>query len=114
MKITFVATALTALALSGCAHSMMRGSVAMKVSDNEAHVCMGDQDVKAGDRVTLFKNVCTGGKGGGARSGLGDTGSCKKEKLGEGSVERILNEHYSVVKVNPGVQFEEGNIVEKQ
>ena len=99
---------LSMLALAGCAHGLMRGSVAMKASDDEAHVCMGENEVKAGDKVALFKNVCSSGK---TRQG---DGACKKVKLGDGTVERTLNEHYSIVKVNPGVQFEEGAIVEKQ
>ena len=106
---------LTLIPLAGCAHSTMRGSVAMKASDEEAHVCMGDQEVKAGDRVALFKNVCTAPKGRGGRAGDGgDTvAGCKKVKLGEGTVEQAFNEHYSAVKVDSGVSFAEGNIVEK-
>ncbi len=109
MKIKYVLTLLVITALSGCAHSTMRGSVAMKASNEEAHVCMGDNEVKAGDKVTLFRNQCSqsGGK-------VGAADPCHKVKVGEGTVERTLNEHYSVVKVNPGVQFEEGTIVEKQ
>lgn len=108
MKIKFVLILLVATALTGCAHSTMRGSVAMKVNAEEAHVCMGEKEVKVGDRVALFKNQCSrsGGK-------VGSADPCHKVKIGEGSVERVLNEHYSVVKVNPGVQFEEGAIVEK-
>ena len=83
----------------------------MKASDDEAHVCMGEKEVKAGDRVTLFKNVCSNAK---ARGLSGGDGTCEKVKLGNGTVERALNEHYSVVKVDPGVQFAEGTIVEKQ
>ena len=85
----------------------------MKGSDQEAHVCLGDGEVKAGDKVALFKNVCTGGSGGPARVGETSGGGCTKVKLGEGVVERTLNEHYSVVKVDSGVPFEEGTIVEK-
>ncbi len=48
---------------SGCAHSLMRGSVAMKANDEEAHVCMGNTEVKVGDRVVLYKNVCPPAKG---------------------------------------------------
>lgn len=98
-----------ALALMmGCAHGTMRGSVAMKVSENEAHVCLGDNEVKAGDKVTLFRSECD------PNSGQGKAGrSCKKIKLGEGTVEKTFNEHYSQVKVNSGVPFEEGTIVEK-
>jgi len=114
MKAVKVISVVALLALVGCAHGTMRGSVAMKASDDEAHVCMGDNEVKAGDKVALYKNVCTGGKGRGRAGDAGDFGGCKKVALGDGVVERTLNEHYSVVKVSPGVQFEEGTIVEKK
>ena len=109
---TLILASLTILGLSGCAHGIMRGSVAMKTSDNEAHVCLGKGEVKAGDRVALFRNVCAG-KGGGIRGG-GGGGSCEKRELGKGTVQEVLNEHYSVVKFDPGIQFEEGTFVEKQ
>lgn len=100
--------AAVAVALSGCAHGTMRGTVAMKVSDSEAHVCLGDNEVKAGDKVALFRNECVGR---GQREG--SAGNCRLVRLGEGRVEKTLNEHYSVVRVNPGVAFSEGTLVEK-
>lgn len=104
--------ALAALFVAGCAHhSTMRGTVAMKVSDDEAHVCMGDNEVKAGDKVALFKNVCKGTSSGRQAA---DNRTCEKKKIGDGEVTRTLNEHYSVVKVTPGVAFDEGTVVEKQ
>ena len=109
LRFVSVSAVISTLSLFGCAHSIMRGSVAMKASDNEAHVCLGDKEVKAGDRVALFKNQCTrsGGK-------VGASDPCHKVRTGEGTVERTLNEHYSLVKVDPGVTFEEGTIVEKE
>jgi hypothetical protein len=107
--------ALTAAVLAtatGCAHGVMRGSVVMKASDDEAHVCLGDKEVTAGDRVALFKNICTAGRTGGL-GGRGPSGPCEKVKLGNGTVEHTLNEHYSLVKVDKGVTFEVGAIVEK-
>ncbi len=85
----------------------------MKVSDEQAHVCMGEKEVKPGDQLTLFKNVCTTPKEA-LRMGGPSFAGCLKVKLGEGEVTRTLNEHYSVIRVNPGVQFEEGAIVEKK
>ncbi|MBI2606291.1 MAG: hypothetical protein HYW49_09455 [Deltaproteobacteria bacterium] len=111
-NVRFIALVATVFVI-GCAHSTMRGTVAMKVSDEEAHVCMGDNEVKAGDEVALYKNVCTSPKAG-VRSGSGGTGDCKKVSLGQGRVLRALNEHYSVIKVDPGVAFDEGTVVEKQ
>jgi hypothetical protein len=43
----------------------------------------------------------------------GPSGSCENIRLGQGTVERTLNEHYSLVKMDPVVKFEEGTIVEK-
>jgi hypothetical protein len=101
--------------ITSCAshqHSIMRGSVAMKTGDDTAHVCLGDNEVKAGDRVVAFKNVCKNNKmDETTRSHL--SVSCKKEKIGEGSVVKILNEHYSEIKFDAGVPFTEGTIVEK-
>lgn len=94
-----------------CSHSPhTRGSVALKENNQEAHVCLGDKEVKAGDRVALFKNQCTGTSSG--KSG-NDGPVCKKVKLGEGVVTKTLNEHYSNIRVDSGVSFDEGTIVEK-
>lgn len=111
MKFLFVVFLFFGFNLLGCSHAAMRGSVAMKISDQEAHVCLGEKEVAAGDKVDLFKNICEpkrGGAYGGAIS------VCKKVKIGSGEVVKILNEHYSLVRVAQGVQFEEGTIVEKQ
>ena len=114
MKALILPLILSLSALAGCAHSTMRGTVAMKVSDEEAHVCMGEGEVKPGDSVALFENVCTGPKGG-ARSGEGaNAGGCTKKRTGEGRIERVLNEHYSVMKASPGSVFREGTVVEKK
>ena len=110
MKYIQLSAAFSILLLSACAHQAMRGTVAMKVSNEEAHVCLGDKEVQSGDKVTLFKNQCTSPKA----AGQGGTGShCEKVKIGEGEVTRTLNAHYSVVQVKPGVLFEEGTLVEK-
>lgn len=105
----FILSALFLAVLAGCAHSTMRGSVAMKINDREAHVCMGNNEAKIGDKVTLYRNVCPG-KGG--REG-GSIGICRKETLGTGSVTELLNEHYSVVKFDSKVDFNESTFVEK-
>lgn len=99
--------------MMGCAHSAhTRGSVALKHSAQEADVCLGKNEVKPGDKVALFKNECKPRNKGG-RDG-GETSSCTKVRLGEGEVAQVLDEHYSTIRVSPGVAFGEGTIVEKQ
>lgn len=95
--------------LFGCAHSAMRGSVAMKATDEEVHVCMGEGEVKAGDRVAFLLSRCPRGGPKEIRKRVCD----KLFKLGEGEVIRVLNEHYSIVRPNPGFKVEEGMVVEK-
>jgi len=95
-----------AAATTGCAtgHTVMRGSVVMKIDPTTAHVCLGSGEVAVNDRVRLYKNVCTPS---GRRS------VCKKEPIADGTVTELLDEHYSVVTLPAGTTFEEGNTIER-
>lgn len=108
MKKALVITGVLGLVLSGCAHSAMRGSVAMKTSENEAHVCMDKSEAKVGEKVRLFTSKCAP-KGSPKTK---DGSYCEKVYLGDGVVTANLNDHYSVVKFDDGVKFEEGTFVE--
>jgi len=87
----------------------MRGTVAMKVSDREAHVCMNKDDVKVGDRLTAYFSDCQ-------NKNYNDVyGSpCVKTELGGATVKKILNDHYSLVEFDNDVKFSEGTFVEKK
>jgi len=98
-----------AVTLTGCGHYAMRGSVVERESANEAQVCLGDHEVGIGDKVVLYKAVCVGPPA--TKSG---TRACNKERIGAGVVTRTLNEHMSIIQVDPGVEFKEGTIAEKQ
>ena len=95
-----------ATATTGCAggHSMMRGSVVMKIDPTTAHVCLGNGEVAVNDKVRLYKNVCKQGD----RRPI-----CTRETVAEGKVTEVLDDHYSVVTFAAGTTFEEGNTVEK-
>lgn len=112
----FAALALTFAAvgtLSGCAHhQMMRGSVAMKANNREAHVCLGENEVKVGDRVAAYRNECKQAIDLGERGSRGV--SCKLERIGGGKVVSLLNDHYSTVEFDEGVPFNEGTVVQKE
>lgn len=103
MKYVFVVIAF--LALSGCA-TLHRGVVAMKVSDDTAHVGLNRSEVSKGDHVQLFGNQCSGG-------GRGDVRVCKKIPKGHGEVVEIIGNDYASVKFDEGVKFETGDFVEK-
>lgn len=102
--------------LSSCStHSTMRGSVAMKTGPNEAHVCLGNNEVKVGDRVRAYKNVCNSSRNTVRKTeSIDQKVACTKEFTGEGVVTSLLNEHYSVVKFDDSAKFDEGTIIEKE
>lgn len=102
--------------ISSCStHSIMRGSVAMKTGPNEAHVCLGNNEVKVGDKVRAYKNSCKSSLGvAGKSESAGPKFACTKELAGAGVVTSLINEHYSVVKFDESVKFDEGTIVEKE
>lgn len=108
MKKALIAVAAIAISMTGCAHGIMRGTVAMKTSDRQAHVCLNKNEAKPGDKVRLFTNRCIRG-GGKATGSIG----CEKVFLGNGVVTETLNDHYSLVTFDEGVRFEEGSFVEK-
>lgn len=100
--------------ITSCAHTLMRGTVAMKINKNEAHVCLGDNAVKSGDTVAFFKNDCKSiSAGGSGEKGGGREIECSLIKLGEGTVSKTLNNHYSLVKTDGTFSFDEGTLVEK-
>lgn len=91
-------------------HSNMRGSVATKINDNTGIACLGNNEVKEGDTLAIFKNECTTP----TRASLegGGTPVCKKVSVGAATVSKLLNEHYSEFKLDSSTHFEEGYVLE--
>ena len=114
MKTILMVTTL-AILLTSCAHNFMRGTVAMKTDKKTAHVCLGNNDVKLGDKIDFYSNQCTGYTDGGRRDERGgDTRECKMKILGTGTVTKLLNNHYSEVKTDGSFKLSEGTLVQKQ
>lgn len=111
MKTILMATTFT-LILTSCAHNFMRGTVAMKTDNKTAHVCLGDNDVKVGDKIDFYSNQCSGFTGG--REGGGDVRECKMEILGTGTITKLINSHYSEVTTDGSFKLSEGTLVQKQ
>lgn len=95
------------LILASCAsrHTLMRGSVAMKVTESTGIACLESNQVKVGDTLTLLNNDCTGSKG---KEG---SASCKLVPGGKVEVTRIVNDHYSEFKTLEAASFAEGSIL---
>jgi hypothetical protein len=101
MKSLFVVMGLFA---GACSHQMMRGSVVMKTTDTDAHVCLGKGEVAVGDRVHLIHNDCSAGS---------KPGQCRRVTGGDGTVVELFDDHYSLVRFPPGTAFAEGDTIER-
>lgn len=85
----------------------------MKISEDEIHVGLGEDEVKPGDKVLFYKNVCHRplGSWAGAR---GTDPHCERQLIGEGRVRQVLGRDYSIVTVNHDPGINEGMVVEKK
>lgn len=96
----------TAFLMAGCATSLHRGVVAMKIDDSTAHVGLTRGEVKEGDHVELYGNSCE-------VKLKGESRKCTKVNKGHGTVTEVLNNDYVTVKFADGTKFAEGDFVEK-
>jgi hypothetical protein len=90
----------------GCAPSVHR-TVGMKISERIAHVSLGENEVKPGDEITLYRNICSE-----LTSKDPRRSNCERTKIGKGVITELLNNHYSVAKFPEDVFFREGDLVE--
>lgn len=116
MKLFLVATTIVTLALTACStrgphEGVHRGSVVMKMPNGEAHLCLGNTEVKEGDKVNLIRHECRV-KVNGKRSEGADS-VCTPVNLGSGTVIKVYNTDYSVAKFPESLIFSEGDTVEK-
>lgn len=94
------------LVMSSCASQLHRGVVAMKISDDTAHVGLSKNEVQVGDHVELYGNKCT-------NIGRNKEHSCEKISKGHGTITQILSDNYAAVRFDQGVTFQEGDFIEK-
>ena len=73
----------------------------MKIDETEAHIGLGGNEVKPGDRLTLSRYVCSGQK----------NPVCHRKTIGSGGVVRLLNDTYSVAKFRAEAGVKEGDFV---
>ena len=95
------------LGLFSCASQLHRGVIAMKVSENIAHVGLTKSEATTGDHVELYGNKCNR-----AAKSLGEQ-NCIKVAKGHGVVTENINDDYVAVKFDSGVSFQEGDFIEK-
>ncbi|MBK26986.1 MAG: hypothetical protein CME70_23485 [Halobacteriovorax sp.] len=102
-----------ALVLSSCSsamrHKFMRGTVAMKVDNKTAHVCLGENEVKKGDKISFYYQSCDRPD----PEDPGLKGLCTLEQIGTGKITRTFNNHYSEVTTDGSFKFSKGTLIQK-
>jgi hypothetical protein len=109
---SFVALALSTLAACATGHSAMSGSVIMKVSDTEAHVCLFDHDAPVGSRVQLYRHQCKTQYANPAAPNGRTPYACEKQAVAIGTISQKMGGHYAMVTFPQGTQYQEGYTVE--
>jgi hypothetical protein len=104
IRYSFVALSLVTLAACATGHEAMRGSVVMKVSGTEAHVCLLAGDARIGSRVQLYRHTCV--------TKYARSYQCEKQPVAVGTVSERMGDHYALVTFPQGTAFEEGYTVE--
>lgn len=99
-----LATALIAATACASGHEAMHGTVAMKVSDTEAHVCLLADEAPVGAQVQLSRTTCWSQNGKAYR--------CHKQAIAVGTVEARMSDHYARVTFPKGTDYKEGDLVE--
>ena len=111
--IIFSAGLFSFVLLGGCAHSHPRGTVVLKDSPKEGHVCIEHDKIAPGDTVKVFKNKCKTTSVSTGRHGSRSKTSCEKQLVGEGRIIESSNEHFAKIEALGDLNLEEGFIVEK-
>jgi hypothetical protein len=110
---SFLALAFTTLGACATGHSNMSGSVVMKVSETEAHVCLLDSDAPVGTRVQLYRHECKLQYAPGTPSTMRTPYVCEKQAVAVGTISQKLGGHYVMVTFPQGTQYAEGYTIEK-
>lgn len=105
IKFMLLTLILTSLASCASRHTMMRGSVAMKMDEKKGMACLESNSVKVGDTLDLYNNDCT------KPQGKEGSPSCKMVKAGEAKITKLVNDHYSEFETTSDIQFAEGSIL---
>lgn len=102
------AAVLSSLIGSGCSHSKIRPQcpVAANHAESEVDVCIGSDRVKTGDRIGFFKTNCL-------PPSRGTPKKCQREKVGEGRVTKVLDEHLSSVRLESSFAIDDSTTIDR-
>ncbi|MFT6070457.1 MAG: hypothetical protein ACJAT2_000743 [Bacteriovoracaceae bacterium] len=82
----------------------------MKIDQKTVHICLGENEVKAKDRIIFYFNNCE--RNDPELKGL--KALCRLQRIGSGVVSKTLNSHYSEVALDGDFQVSEGTLAQKE
>ena len=102
---------LLAITIGGCAPTVKRGVVAMKIDEQRVHVTLGKDDVSVGDQVTFYQNVCQPQIG--PSKPANPSRRCEQEVAGKGNVVLFFGDKLSDIDVSHRATISEGHEIER-
>ena len=105
MKIHLIVSIASLFILSSCLTSLRKGTILMKINNTEAHVYMEKDQVELGSRIVLVRESCK-------KEWFRAPKTCIDKRITEGTVTKLLNDHYSIVNFDNDVNIVEGDRVE--
>ncbi len=101
-----LAAVIGAPVLSSCASMPAKTCTAVVAhSQTEYDVCVSSNAIQPGSRVAFYKERCT-------IASRGNPRKCRNEKVGEGSVLKVLDDHLSTVKLDAPFEVTESMTIE--
>lgn len=95
------------LIVSSCAsHSLMKGTVALKIDEKNGVACMDTSSLKPGSKLTVANNNCSR-----VPFSKNESSYCQLVTVGEIEITKILNDHYTEFQTVGEFKFEEGSIL---
>ena len=102
----------TLLTFSGCAHGHKDRDEAEDHHSRTHAISIGDPEVRAGDRIDIFRETCVL-RPGPAHHTANTFRDCSRTRLGGGTVVEIKAQDHSQVLFDAGVPFEGNLVIEK-
>lgn len=73
-------------------------TIAAVHSATEIDICLGKGDLNDGDALIFYKKVCS-------TASRGSPSKCKNERIGDGVVVKVLDEHLSTVRLESEIDI---------
>ena len=102
MSATFKPLLFLIVLIGQASMAAVQGKITIQIDSSKAQINLGNTKVRDADRVEIFEKTCKGPK----------VELCKKEKIGEATVSKVLGQRAAEITLDNGIVVKEGYLVE--